>query len=187
MADTNEGGVAVKDGEIVVKLSEIRELKARAARVEELEILRGSLTKTQEEKAELEAKHREERIRHRINSLKIPAFRFHLRAIYDMALQMPAVKTYALTDPKQTFSAEEVVNHLIDDMNRQSEVLFSTMSIDEKRPAHFDPDEPEGDPGKLVEYRITRYRREHPQVDYKTAMTHVLNADPDLKEAYRRS
>ena len=82
-------------------------------------------------------------------------------------------------------SAETVVEEWIREMNRQSEQLFRTMSVNTSG-SSMDPNEPD-EVSPKVEYRVKSYQRTHPQTDYRTALVAVLDADPELKEAYRQS
>lgn len=178
--------VPVREGEIVVKLSQLEELKIKAAKAERLTSLEEKLRDTEARAEELAVKQREDRIEYKLRGLKIPAFRAFARAFYDMALAMPVTRTYTLTDAKLPMLPEAVVDQWVTSMNAQAAVLFSTLSIDVKT---HDPSEPD-ELGPRIEYRVKAYAREHKLMlpkDYKLALTAVLEADPGLKEAYHQS
>jgi len=186
MADSNPTAVAetpVRDGEIIVSLSEIHQLRAKAARVDELEPLRKSLEESQAREQTITAEKMDREIRFKLVSLKIPAFRPYAKIFYELAMQAVGSPTFNLTgDPQQKLTAVQVVDAFIADMNRQAETLFKTLSINE-RPQVFDANEPT-DPKEKVDYRAKKYQREHPGTDYKAALQTVLEADPDLKTEY---
>lgn len=177
----------VKPGEIVVSLAQLETLKRQAAKAERLETLEKDLEKVQAEYAEVEARRREESISFRLRNVRIPAFRAHIRALYEIAALAPTVKTFALADPKKPVVAEAVVDALVAEMNKQAEVLFSQISVDSKH--RVNPDEPEETQAK-IEFRVKEFCRANkmdPTKDYKQALQAVLSADPELAEAYRQS
>jgi len=177
----------VKDGEIVVTLSELAALKAKAARADRVPTLEQQLHEQAQASAEFVDKQRDARIAFKVRECKIPAFRTFAKVFYDMALRhAPEAQRYSLLDPKITMTAEEVVDSFVDVVNKQADVLFKTMSIDTKP---SDPNEPEQIAAK-IEYRVTEYVRHNKldrKKDYKAALQAVLDADPDLKDAYSRS
>jgi hypothetical protein len=175
----------VKDGEIVVSLAELRELKAKAATAERVATLEQDLKRQSEEAAAFADQQRERTIAFKVREVKIPAFRSHIRALYDMASLVPDAKLYALMDPKITMTAEAVIDDLVKALNKQADLLFRTLSIDSKP---VDLNEPDQIAAK-IDYRITEYVRAHKldrKKDYKLALHAVLDADPDLKDAYSR-
>lgn len=186
----------LRDGEIVTKLSEVADLKRRAAKADEVPALREQIKTLQAEQERLATQRREEQVRNRIASLKIPAFRPFLRVFLDLALAHDAetnAHTYSLSDPKQTFSAESIVQRWVAEMNRQADVLFTTQSVDVRRKDDaMEPDMAESGASAVLEYRARKYMKEHPSVEpeaarYREAIKVVLDADPELKEAYRAS
>jgi len=176
----------VKDGEIVVTISELNALKTKAAAAERVGTLEQQLQRQSEEAAAFVDQQRERTIAFKVREIKIPAFRSHIRALYDMAHQVPEAKLYALMDPKVRLTAEAVIDDLVGALNKQADLLFRTLSVDTKP---VDPNEPDQVTAR-IEYRVTEYVRANKldrTKDYKAALKAVLDADPDLKEAYSRS
>lgn len=184
MAEATAEVVELKHNQIVVDLDEVKTLRADAAKVAEMAALKERLAQVEAERAEIEAAKRQERINHRLRDLKVPALRPYVRVFYDLAMQTPAVKTYAVADPKQQISAETVVDQMIDAINKQAETIFRTLSIDVKK--SDDPDEPDA-PQAKVDYRVKRFMAKNATADYRTALKAVLAADPELNESYIRS
>lgn len=187
MADESTPPVDTKPGEIIVTLAQLDTLKRQAAKAERLESLEQALQERETQLAEVEARRQAESIAYRLRQVRIPAYRVHIKALYEMAAMIPTTKTFSLADPKVQFGAESVIDALVADLNRQAEHLFTNISLDTRHRAN--PDEPEETQAKIT-YRVNEYIRANkldPAKDYKTALTAVLNADPELKEDYRQS
>jgi hypothetical protein len=132
-------------------------------------------------------KQRENRIAMKVRDVRIPMFRGYVKAFYDMALRHVAEgQMYQLLDPKVNMTAEALVDSFVSVVNKQAEVLFRTASVDTKPTNLDEPDEIQ----KKIEYRVQEHIRVNKldaTKDYKKAMRAVLDADPELKEAYTRS
>lgn len=185
MTDGNGAGASagpVRDGEIIVTVGQLRDLQAKAARLDRLETVETQLKDKHAEIAQLTEAHRKERIDNKVSALKVPAFRPVVRHLYDLAARASLELTYTMSDGK-TLAAEGVVDQLVAEINRSAEVLFQTLST---RPAAVATDEPE-EPGARVEHRTRKYMAANTGATYKAALDEVLKADPELKEAYVRS
>jgi len=174
-----------RPGEVVVTLAQLEDLQRKASRADRLEDTAKELERNAAEYAEIKAKMREERLRHRIAGVKLPAFRGYVRALYEVAFDAAEVKTYSLGDDKVKLGAEAIVDALVSELNRQAENLFKTFSthVPAQRP---DPDEPEEIQAK-IHYRIQQFCRANkldPRANYKQALEAVLNADEQLKREY---
>jgi hypothetical protein len=181
--------VQVRDGEIVVKLSELNELKKQASlsNASRIKSLEATLEEERVRAAEFMDKQRENRIAMKVRDVRIPMFRGYVKAFYDMALRHVAEgQMYQLLDPKVNMTAEALVDSFVSVVNKQAEVLFRTASVDTKPTNLDEPDEIQ----KKIEYRVQEHIRVNKldaTKDYKKAMRAVLDADPELKEAYTRS
>lgn len=175
----------VRDGEIIVKLSQLEELKQKAAKADGLVRLQQELESEKQKAAELADRKREDRIAYKTREIKIPAFRPFAKQFYSWALRdVPEAKIYSLGDPEKLMTPEEVVDEWVDAINRQADVLFRTLSVDTRRGG--DPNEPD-EVQQRIEYRVNAYLRANKldsRKDYKAALQAVLNADPELKAEY---
>jgi hypothetical protein len=176
----------LKDGEVIVKLSQLEEMKAKAARLDTLEADAEKAKQVEGRLAQIEEERRQEKINARVAALKVPAFRPFARAFYDLATHADGAKRYALTDKTKPLAAEEIVDAWVTEMNRHAAKLFQVFSVQTK-PA--DADEPE-EARQRADYRARKYITEHkldPVKDYQRALHAVLDADPELKQAYAAS
>jgi hypothetical protein len=181
---TDDGGVTLKDGEVIMSLGQLEEFKAKTARLEQLEAEHEKAKELEGRLAKVEDDRRRERIEAKVATLKVPAFRPFARAFYDLATHTDGAKRYTLADPKKPLSPEEIVDAWLTEMNRNAARLFQVLSVQPKAPA--DADEPE-EASARVDYRVKKYLVAHPGLDYKKALRAVLDADPDLKQAYAAS
>jgi hypothetical protein len=177
----------LKPGQIIVDEEKVTELRQRAKIAEQLPELRERLRAAEEREVALVQKRREEIVRQAAAEVRVPAFRQYVRIFYDLALNSVdgGAKKYSLADPKKQMTAEDVVKQFIDDLNKQADHFFKTLSVDVKTHKE-DLNEPD-EYGAKVQFRVGKYQRANPTVDYKTALKAVLDADPDLKEAYSRT
>jgi signal peptide peptidase SppA len=176
----------LKEGEVIVTVAQLEEMKAKVARLDELEPLKTHLQEQEAKLAQIEDDRRRERVAAKILGLKVPAFRPFAQVFYDLATQTNGAKAYALIDKKVLFTAEEVVDRWVAEINRQAATLFQVLSVTTKP---GDADEPE-DVRARVDYRVTKYLTQHkldPKKAYREALHAVLDADPDLKAAYAMS
>jgi hypothetical protein len=181
--DDADGDLKPDAGGVVVSLTQLDEFKAKAARLEQLEAEHEKAKEVEGRLAKLEDDRRRERIEAKVATLKVPAFRPFARAFYDLATHSDGAKRYALADPKKSLSPEEIVDAWLAETNRNAARLFQVLSV---QPKAVDHDEPE-EASARVDYRVKKYLAAHPQTDYKTALRVVLDADPELKQAYAAS
>lgn len=176
-----------KDGEIVVPLTQLKEMQEKIARLEPLEAVEVKLQQKETELDEVQEQHRRERVAHKVAGLKIPALRSFARVFYDLALHTNGARTYTLLgEGKKQLSAEDIVDAWIGEMNQKADWLFQTFSTKSKP---VDTDEPD-EPGARVAYRVQKYLEQNKLdrvKDYRKALTTVLDADPELKLAYSTS
>lgn len=174
------------DGDIALGRDQLAALQRRAARGDQLTSVEERLRLSEQEKAELAESTRQDRIAAKVRGLKIPAFRPFARVFLALATSAPDGATFVLTDPKHPVTAEQAVDALIAEMNRHAQTIFTMHSVAQ---APADMNEPDL-PGERVDYRAKKYiaeRKLDPVKDYATAKAAVLDADPELKEAYARS
>jgi hypothetical protein len=172
----------VRDGEIVVRMSEIAELRRKAEKAEKLESLQTNLLAEKAQHEALLEQQRADRLTYKLRDVKLPVFRPYIRALYEIAQGAPSVKQYTVADRQA--DAEGIVELLVLELNKQAEHLFATLSVVDLKKR--DPDEPEDTQGKIA-YRVNAYCRAQkldPRRDYKAAVEAVLAADPDLKRDY---
>lgn len=146
----------------------------------------GTLKSSQDRIHELEEQGRKNRIQAKLDTLRVPAFRFYAGRFYDWATKGgEEVERYSQDGVIREKLREQVVDEFVEFINKATDNLF----IQHSKVDVFKRDDVPGDenPRGEVDRRVSLYMKEHPTVDYSQAMTVVLNADPMLKEAYAKS
>ena len=182
---------AFKDAEHEAKLAEAAD-KARggddavkvASLQEEVEAMRTELAESREAT-------RREKVTKRVADLTIPSLRNNIASLYDLATKADAGKVAFMTIDKDTGKKStadvdpvNVVDDLVDRLNRFSDKLFSEHSIRGISERDEDPDPNESDdPGIEVDRRAKAHMAEH-KGEYSDAVHAVLNADPALAKRY---
>lgn len=163
----------------------IKELEAQliAAKPNEIKVVIEKLKAAESEISSIREERRQERITARTNAVTLPAFRPHIRALYEIATAN-GTKTVKFSKDGKTAAdtpAEAVVDALVADLNAKAAKLFSeetTATV--KREAGLTED----DPAKEADVRARRYMLDKGEKDYTVALHAVLDADLDLKAAY---
>lgn len=175
-----------------------RESKADlAGRVEDLEarLLRTNLEKEQYEQyadeakelrtriAQLEADRNHERIERKMESVSVPAFKPHIRALYELASQASKpVKMFDVESKDFTdVEGEALVDSLVDSINSRAEKLFQTFSKENSERRLFSQD---SDVSSEVDEKVQKYMTEQKTEDYSAALQAVLADDPELAQRY---
>lgn len=155
----------------------------------EAELVKAELKAATDQIAELQADGRRRSVAERLATVKVPAFRPAMEALYSYALLHTAEKVKVYTkdkDGKET-SADKTLLELVDDfagqINGQAEKLFKALSYAGSPQREEGSDDAGGDPGAEVDKRTRTWAREK-SVSYSVAMEAVLEADPELKRRY---
>jgi hypothetical protein len=179
----------IPTGSIVVNLKQLEELQRKAAKSDRIEELQRQVDQESAKNAELLAQYRKDTIASKMRGVKMPAFRVYIRALYEMAMEIPEVKTYSLVDEKVRLGAMAIVESLVIEMNRQADTLFATYSQHQAAPARNADDEPD-DIQEKIKHRVEAYCKANKldvRKDYKQALNAVLNEDPTLKVQYSQT
>src|SRR3972149_4659110 len=139
--------------------------------------------KTNEKKViELEEQGRKNRIQAKLDTLRVPAFKFYAEQFYDWATKSgEEVIKFSRDGVIKEVLKEQVVDEFVGLINKATDNLF----IQHSKVDIFKRDDVPGDnnPKDEVARRIDIYMKEHPTTTYSQAMDVVLTADPMLKEA----
>lgn len=143
--------------------------------------------KTNEKKVkDLEEQGRKNRIQAKLDTLRVPAFKFYAEQFYDWSTKAgEEVITYSRDGVIKEALKEQIVDEFVGLLNKATDNLF----IQHSKVEVFKRDDSPGDdnPRDEVSRRVEMYMKEHPVVTYAQAMDVVLGADPMLKEAYAKS
>ncbi|OGL47665.1 MAG: hypothetical protein A2W05_11225 [Candidatus Schekmanbacteria bacterium RBG_16_38_10] len=143
--------------------------------------------KTNEKKViELEEQGRKNRIQAKLDTLRVPAFKFYAEQFYDWATKSgEEVIKFSRDGVIKEVLKEQVVDEFVGLINKATDNLF----IQHSKVDIFKRDDVPGDdnPKDEVARRIDIYMKEHLTTTYSQAMDVVLTADPMLKEAYAKS
>lgn len=143
--------------------------------------------KTNENKVKnLEEQGRKNRIQAKLDTLRVPAFKFYAEQFYDWSTKAgEEVITYTRDGIVKEALKEQIVDDFVALLNKATDNLF----IQHSKVEVFKRDDVPGDedPRNEVSRRVDLYMKEHPTVTYSQAMDNVLNADAALKEAYAKS
>ncbi|MDZ4251324.1 MAG: hypothetical protein U1A72_01965 [Sulfuritalea sp.] len=195
-----EGDLSDKD-----KDAEVKKLSADIAAVtSEIKLLtqhdadeREELTcknKANEERiAQLEADARRRGVAEKVATVRVPAFRAGLEAMYAYALTHAAekVRVYAKDDKGTETSAEktlvEIADSFVTQINAQADKLFKTFAsvgiVQREDGSTEDPNEPAN---ITIDRKAREYIAKHPELkgDYLAALTAAKAEDPDLARRY---
>ena len=140
--------------------------------------------------AELQADGRRRAVAEKVSTLKVPAFRPALEAMYTYAMLHSAekVKVYSKDKDGKEVSADQnlidIADSFVAGINAQAEKLFKAFAhagVVDREEGATDPN-----PGNELDARTKEYMTKNPTVkDYGDAMNAVLAADPALAKAYR--
>lgn len=167
-----------EEGDLAIKLNAMRE---------EIETLKKS-------KGEIEEVTRKERIEAKCASLKVPAFRSHVHALYDLATRayaqedLRAVK-FAIADDDGKMVARDtdpvkVIDDLVSGINKVMDSVFLHQHSDriDHNAFGLDGEQDEGrDPGIVVDEKARAYMASNKVDDYQVAL-HAVLADPENKQ-----
>ena len=195
LAAVTSGDEDGKDEKLVEIKAELKALSEQAAALADLdsgdEKSRKELEASNKRIAELEANERRRNVADRVATLKVPAFKPAVTALYGYALEHAAVKVKVYSAPDKDGKVTEtertlaeIADTIVADINAQAERLFKTMTINGTvRAEGAELDDPQAE----VDRRAKKLQLEKP-TDYKSytdAMNAVLAADPELDAKYR--
>jgi hypothetical protein len=179
--------VDLNEGQIIVTMAEIDHLRRRAEKADRLEPLEKKLQDEKLKNDEIEERRRVDRIAYKMRDVRLPAFRPYIKTLYEIAsTTAPGLKIYSVASREQ-LDAEGVVELLVEELNKQANYLFQTLSVGNGNKRN--PDEPDELQDK-IQFRVQAYCRANKLdavKDYKVALQAVLAADPDLKLEYART
>lgn len=174
----------------VEKDEEIKKLKEQIAALEgstkNFAQTQAQLVEAQKQLTELQKTAREERIKGKVASLRVPAFRPFAQALLEAVAGMTEVKEFS-TDggkTKKSLTPEQVVDEMIGAINTHSEKLFKELAVEKHdRPAGAADDYT--DPSAEVDRRTRDYCEKN-KVDYTVGYKQVLRDDPELAKRYNQ-
>lgn len=148
----------------------IKEAKIRAEAAEK------QLADLNKNYTQLAQKQREETIKAKVEACVIPAWRPMLTHLYDVALDVPVTKEFAVGDKK--LSAENVLDSLVTDINAKAEKLF-------KEAGHGSGDREQEDNPAMEVHRLTKeFQDKNKESSYSVALKAVLAQNPALAQQY---
>ena len=141
---------------------------------------------------QLEADARRRSVAEKVATVKVPAFRAGMEAMYAYALSHAAekVKVYAKDKDGKEIVADktlvEIADGFVAQINGQAEKLFkayATAGIEQREEGSDHPNE---DPGVELDRKAKEYIAKHPELkgDYLAAVQAVNAADPELARRY---
>jgi len=180
--DAKIAELTAKVTELSKKLDEGNKSSERVAALEaQLKETTTTLTAMGEER-------RQERIKMKANSCKLPAMRTYLQALLDTATrggEASKVVKFSMGDGKtEDRTPEAIIDGLISYVNGKAEKLFTEMAREDGEREHGDDQK---SAAEEVHDKTLAYCMEHkldPDKDYQKAMTAVFKADPALKTRY---
>jgi len=133
---------------------------------------------------------RNERIAMKTSSLKLPALRPHIQALYSLALgddgQTKTVKfsSDGKKENEKDYNAEAMLDEMVAHLNEKIEPILKQYGKEdgERSAGNYDGKGPAT--AEEVDKRTRAYMAEHKVEDYSLAMQAVLTADPELKQKY---
>lgn len=143
-------------------------------------------TESQKKIFEMQEAGRRDRIAAKVKGIKIPAFRKFFQHIYESATASDAkVVKFAQKDgeAEKDTPLVEVVDGLVSMINQKAERLFGETGNSPVTREEGETDYSE-DPGAEVDRRAKEFMTKNKEKDYKVAQHAVLDADPELKQAY---
>lgn len=191
-ADDKKKAETVKQlsAEIEAVATEIKALTQKDAA--ERDALTESLKASNARIAELEADGRRRAVAEKVTSIKVPAFRPGLEAVYAYALSHAAekVKVYAKDkDGKEAASDQtlvEIADGFVAQINAQAEKLFKNLAVTGSgQREEGSLDDPDEDAGVALDRKAKAYMIAHPEVkDYLLAVQRVQADNPELARKY---
>ncbi len=191
-ADDKEKTAQVKElSEAITKVS--AEIKALTAADEtERTEMAATLKASNERIAQLEADARRRSVAEKVASIRVPAFRPGMEAVYAYALTHAAekVRVYSKDDKGNERSEEktlvEIADVFVAQINSQAEKLFKTYTrVDGMNREEGSLDDPAEDPGVAIDRKVREYMAKNPTVkDYEVAMDAVRTIEPELFRRY---
>ncbi len=141
---------------------------------------------------QLEADARRRSVAEKVATVKVPAFRPGMEAMYAYALTHAAekVRIYAKDKDGKEVSVEQTLVDIADGfvthINSQAEKLFKAYSTARVQMREEGSDTPNEDAGVELDRKVKEYIAKHPEIkgDYLAAVQAVNAADPDLARRY---
>lgn len=169
---------------------QVAELKSQLEGKEDSALKVKALTETVEglEKAIAESKENErrERIRNKVDKLRVPVLREHIAAMYEIATTSEKKVNFTVGEDKtEQVDPVKVVDDLVERINKHTEKIFNELSVagDLKRD---DAPVEDNDAGAELHKLTQEYMTKNKEKDYAAAFQAVLN-DPEnavLKKKY---
>ncbi len=169
---------------------EIKKLSAKDPKdgdsTKEIETLQAKVKSDGDKIVELQNAARTTRIDGKVKECRVPALQPFIREFYELASKTTDTIKFSADgkDPVDT-QPEHVVDQLVNYMNKATETLFESHSV--QKSFERDDTPPNENIREEVDNKVKKYQAENKDVDYNTAMAVVFAADPELKEAYARS
>lgn len=162
----------------------------KAARKAADEATTAALKAANDQITELQADARRRAVAEKVSTLKVPAFRSALEAMYAYAMLHAAekVKVYSKDKDGKEISADQnlvdIADSFVAGINAQAEKLFKAFAS--AGMVNRDEGATDPNPGNELDARVKEYLAKNPTVkNYEDAMNAVLAASPELAKAYR--
>lgn len=153
--------------------------------------LAASLKASNDRIVELEADARRRSVAEKVATVKVPAFRPGMEAMYAYALTHSAekVKVYSKDKDGKEVVADQTLINIVDgfvsQINAQSEKLFAVYASTGVTVREEGSDvDPNADPGVELDRKVREYMQTNKEKDYLTALMAVQSQHPDLAKQY---
>ena len=121
-------------------------------------------------------------------TVKLPAIRPHLTALYALAQSQPKTVKFSIKDGQsEEIAPTAIVEKLTDTINKLAEKYLSKQELSGEKQERLEDAVNEGDAGAQVHAKVIAYCKDQKldQVkDYQKALHAVLDAEPELKKQY---
>jgi hypothetical protein len=127
-----------------------------------------------DKEAVMQAQMRQQKIKEKVDQLKLPAFRDHVAALYSLLIDKEEVVKFG----EGEVNGEKVLDELVTHLNKKTTGLVQQQAHRTQAKKEID------NPGTEVNRRAEEVMRKDSNADYFTAVRQVLSADEELASAY---
>lgn len=153
----------------------------------QLKEMKDELTKRDDQIAALAEQRRKDTVKSKVDELRVPAYRHLFTGLYELATkdEETKIKVHVAEDKDEELSAVEILDRVVEKLNRDTEKLFEELSTAgdlgrDDREAEEDGKRPD----VIVDERTRKLMADEKIEDYGEALRKVLEADPELAEKY---
>lgn len=177
----NEVEEARKEAEKQLEITKEELKKASSADSDEIKHLKEEVERLNKIQQDLKEERQKELIARKVDECSLPAIHEHLKILYGVAMGSDEVVKFKKDDKEEEVSPEVVLDRLVSIINENAKKLFKELG--ESGRIHRDDGPKDDRPDVEVTERARKYAAEH-EVSFKQAVEAVLEADPELKQAY---